>query len=92
MTIQHLSSTTLDWPNQFLLVMFITLISMKKQSRSINLIAPVILEELMALIVLVIQKPVNVIVIPAMDILVLTVILVLVDGIGQTVPVLAQVI
>ena len=51
-----------------------------------------ILEELMALIVLVIQKPVNVIVIPAMDILVLTVILVLVDGIGQTVPVLAQVI
>ena len=65
---------------------------MKKQSRSINLIAPVILEELMALIVLVIQKPVNVIVIPAMDILVLTVILVLVDGIGQTVPVLAQVI
>ena len=64
---------------------------MKKQSRSINLIAPVILEELMALIVLVIQKPVNVIVIPAMDILVLTVILVLVDGIGQTVPVLAQV-
>jgi len=72
--------------------MFITLISMKKQSRSINLIAPVILEELMALIVLVIQKPVNVIVIPAMDILVLTVILVLVDGIGQTVPVLAQVI
>ena len=72
--------------------MFITLISMKKQSRSINLIAPVILEELMALIVLVIQKPVNVIVIPAMDILVMTVILVLVDGIGQTVPVLAQVI
>ena len=72
--------------------MFITLISMKKQGRSINLIAPVILEELMALIVLVIQKPVNVIVIPAMDILVLTVILVLVDGIGQTVPVLAQVI
>ena len=50
-----------------------------------------ILEELMALIVLVIQKPVNVIVIPAMDILVMTVILVLVDGIGPTVPVFAQV-
>ena len=49
---------------------------MKKQSRSINLIAPVILEELMALIVLVIQKPVNVIVIPAMDTLVLNVIVV----------------
>ena len=76
MTIQHLSSTTLDWPNQFLLVMFITLISMKKQSRSINLIAPVILEELLALIVHVIQKPVNVSVIPAMDTLVLIVILV----------------
>ena len=91
MTIQHLYSTTLDCLNQSLLVMFITLISMKKQSRSINLIAPVILEELMALIVLVIQKPVNVIVIPAMDILVTTVILVLVDGIGPTVPVFAQV-
>ena len=45
----------------------------------------------MVLIVLVIQQPANVIVIPAMDTLVLTVILVKVDGTQHLAPVLAQV-